>query len=404
MSPAPDSLYGFARAILAVFVFIFASSPAYAHKASDAYLTVSEPSGTDLPRSAQGAFQFKFSIALRDADASLETLDQNNDRQLTWLEVRQAMPLIEAWVQEGFGAVCADSKKALRWSFDGLEQRSDGAYLRLQASEVCPLKGKLAVRYELMKEIDSSHRLLVSGESGGEPIATLLAPQSDALSLTTGLGVSSSAGSVPQSLSAQGPSTFKRFFTEGFWHLSLGFDHLAFLLALVLPVGMSRSGLLGLLATVTTFTLGHSITLGLATFGWVVSPSWVEPAITLSIALTALLNLYSGSRLASKFASTLGTKINTRWIALVFGLIHGLGFSGVMTEAGVDRSLVVWALGGFNLGLEAAQLVAIAAWLTLCFGFLRWSKYNSQAWQRVVRAGSALLLVGALVWTAQRVL
>ncbi len=400
MKPRSSSLLGLLMRWLLPLVLLVSAPLSYAHKASDAYLQVSEPGGLDLPRSAQGAFQLKFSIALRDVDAQIETLDQNNDRQLSWLEVRAAMPLIETWVREGFSVICGDIRKTVGWAFDSLEQRSDGAYVRLQALETCPDKSKLAVRYELMKEIDSGHRLLVSGALGGAAIATVIAPQAVALKLTSGRAAAASNDDGPPSSDSQESATFKRFFTEGFWHLSLGFDHLAFLLALVLPVGLSRSGLMGLLGTVTTFTVGHSVTLGLATFGWVASPVWVEPAITLSIAVTALLNLYSGSWLGSTF----GRQLSTRWVALVFGLIHGLGFSGVMTEAGVDRSLLLWSLGGFNLGLEAAQLLAIFVWLGLCFAVLRWTKFKSDDWPMVVRGGSTALLLVALIWTAQRIL
>jgi hypothetical protein len=379
---------------------LFGVSLAHAHKASDAYLAVSEPVGDDVPRSAQGAFQVKYSIALRDIDANLEALDLNNDRQLTWLEVRVATPLIESWVQAGFAVVCGDIRKRLPWTFDGLEQRSDGAYVRLQAMEACTSKPKLAVQYELMKDIDSGHRLLVSGTLGGKSIATVITPQTAALQLTTGIATDSKEGRSFGGQDSQGSATFRRFFTEGFWHLSLGFDHLAFLLALVLPIGLSKSSLFGLLGTVTMFTLGHSVTLGLATFGWIVSSVWVEPAITASIAVTAMLNLHSNAWLHQK----LGARSGARWIALLFGLIHGLGFSGVMTEAGVDHSLLLWALAGFNLGLEAAQLIPILLWLLVCFGFLRWLKVRAETWKQVVRGGSVGLLLLALVWTVQRVL
>ena len=404
------SLYSY-LALIASFAFIFNAPVAFAHKASDAYLQVSEPSGVDLPRSSQGAFELKFSIALRDVDANVEALDQDNDRELSWLEVRSAMPLIESWVQAGFKIVCADTKKALRWSFDGLEQKSDGAYVRLRAVDVCAAKGNLAIQYELMKEIDSAHRLLVTGTLAGGAIATVIAPQAAALTLVSGLESSASQQGSQNGSTPRGLATFKRFFSEGFWHLSLGFDHLLFLLALVLPVTLSRSSLIGLLGTITTFTIGHSITLGLATFGWVASPVWVEPAITLSIAVTALLNLVGAStleheqhKLSSRLGALLRVSLNTRWVALVFGLIHGLGFSGVMTEAGVDRSLLLWALGGFNLGLEAAQLFAVVAWLSLCFGFFHWSKFKLEYWLTMVRGGSVALLLVALVWTAQRLL
>jgi hypothetical protein len=377
---------------------------AYAHKASDAYLQVSEPGGEIAPRNVQGAFQLKYSVALRDLDANLDTLDQDNDRRLNWREVRAAMPAIESWAGAGFAIVCEDIRKPLLWSYDGLEQRSDGAYVRLQAMGSCASKATLAVQYLLMKEVDAGHRLLVSGQLGGAALASVIAPQNLPLKLSSGFASHSEAAVTGQHPGSQQGATFKRFFVEGFWHLSTGFDHLAFLLALILPISLSRSGLLGLLATVTTFTVGHSITLGLATYGWVASPVWVEPAITLSIALTALLNLVAGSKLARRSVGGWVRLANTRWIALLFGLIHGLGFSGVMTEAGVDGSLLLWALGGFNLGLEAAQLLAVAAWLALCFGLSRTPKFKPDYWPVLVRGGSVSLLLLAVVWTAQRII
>ena len=192
MNPYFDIWRRFGLRFFTVTLLLFCAQTSFAHKASDAYLQVSEPGSAEVPRSAQGAFELKFSIALRDVDVNLEALDLDNDRQLTWAEVRGAMPLIESWVREGLKLVCADIGKTLRWSFDGLEQRSDGAYVRLTAMDVCAVKTNLAVQYQLMKDIDSAHRLLVSGTLGGEAIATVIAPQSGALSLTSGLALSSS--------------------------------------------------------------------------------------------------------------------------------------------------------------------------------------------------------------------
>ncbi len=141
-----------------------------------------------------------------------------------------------------------------------------------------------------------------------------------------------------------------------------------------------------LLRTVTGFTIGHSITLVLATLGWIASPSWVEPAIAVTIGVSALLNLYP-QRWARSDALALG-----------FGLIHGLGFSNIMREANVSDSLLPWALAGFNLGVEAGQLAGVALWCVVHVVLVRWRHYDVV----VVRGGSWALLGVASYWAVQR--
>ena len=132
----------------------------------------------------------------------------------------------------------------------------------------------------------------------------------------------------------------------GMRHLLEGYDHLAFLLALVLPLRLrlgrsaSRRHWVSLLRTVTAFTIGHSITLMWATLGWTqASPQWVEPVIALSIAVTAGLNLRPVSWL------------RTDVLALLFGMVHGIGFAGLRQEAAAPSGLLPWALAGFNVVL-----------------------------------------------------
>ena len=144
-----------------------------------------------------------------------------------------------------------------------------------------------------------------------------------------------------------------------------------------------------LLRTVTAFTIGHSITLVLATLGLTsASPAWVEPVIALSIAVTAALNLrpWPGLR--------------TEWLALGFGMVHGYGFAGLLLEAAAPTGLLPWALAGFNLGVEAGQLLAVAAWVLLVQVFVLRPWYD----QRVVRGGSWCLIALALWWFWQRVI
>ena len=143
-----------------------------------------------------------------------------------------------------------------------------------------------------------------------------------------------------------------------------------------------------LLRTITAFTIGHSITLVLATLGFTsASPAWVEPVIAASIAFTALLNIYPVPLLRAER------------LALVFGLVHGYGFAGLLIEAAAPAGLRPWALAGFNLGVEAGQLTAVAAWVLLSQLVVRQPWYGSV----VVRGGSSLLVGLAVYWFWLRV-
>ena len=140
----------------------------------------------------------------------------------------------------------------------------------------------------------------------------------------------------------------------GFDHILSGFDHLLFVLGLVLLVG-GGSRLLG---TVTAFTVGHSITLALAVLGFVNIPQQpIEAAIALSIFVLAVDLATPGKRSLLK---------RSPWLmAGVFGLLHGLGFAGALTEVGLPAGDIPLALFSFNAGIEAGQLAFVAAVLVV---------------------------------------
>ncbi|MGE0496503.1 MAG: HupE/UreJ family protein [Ramlibacter sp.] len=391
MSPRP-SLSRWRGVLAALGLALACCAPAQAHKASDAYATLA--SGA-----APGAVAVQLSLALKDLDAAIDTLDADNDRQLSWGEVRQALPEVLDWVRAGVTARCDGTALQPAWRFESLEQRSDGAYARLVTTLPCGPQQTLALDYQLMKDLDPTHRLLVAGTVDGHAVAGVLAPQGRSALALRGPASGDGPGAL-QALPQTGPAILLHFLPEGVHHIATGYDHLAFLLALLLPIvigqrtrdrlmmdGHLRPGLRSLLTTVTGFTVGHSVTLVLATLGLIASPGWVEPAIAITIAVSALLNLYP-----------------VRWIrgdvlALGFGLIHGLGFSNVMREAGVSGPLLPWALAGFNLGVEAGQLSGVAIWCGLHLLLVRWSQYE----RVVVRGGSWALFALALFWTVQRI-
>ncbi|MBC7691740.1 MAG: HupE/UreJ family protein [Methylotenera sp.] len=135
-------------------------------------------------------------------------------------------------------------------------------------------------------------------------------------------------------------------------HFPDGIDHILFVVALVI----GGSGIISILKTVTGFTLGHSVTLALATFGLIHVPArLVESAIALSIAFVAAESIFASN-----------TK--SRWkLALFFGLVHGLGFASALAELHLDRASIAKALIGFNAGVEVGQGIIVALVLPWVF-------------------------------------
>jgi hypothetical protein len=164
----------------------------------------------------------------------------------------------------------------------------------------------------------------------------------------------------------------QRYLALGVKHILLGIDHLLFVLGLLLIV----RGPWQLLATITAFTLAHSLTLALATFGLVtLPPRTVEAAIALSILFLAVEILHARQ-------GRLGLTHRFPWlVAFAFGLLHGLGFAGALAEIGLPAAEVPAALLFFNLGVEVGQLMFVAAVLSLRFavrtlqlGWPRWAE------------------------------
>jgi len=185
-------------------------------------------------------------------------------------------------------------------------------------------------------------------------------------------------GAPPSGLLAQ----LRSFLALGVEHIFAGYDHLLFLVGLLLLGGHFWS----LFKIVTAFTVAHSVTLILATLGVVsLPPRVVEPAIALSIAYVGAENFFLKST-------------DRRWIiAFAFGLIHGFGFAGILREMGLPKEGLVRSLLSFNVGVEAGQLAVVAVVLPIILLVRR------QAWQRRVVHAASLVIVGlGLYWFVER--
>jgi hydrogenase/urease accessory protein HupE len=198
-----------------------------------------------------------------------------------------------------------------------------------------------------------------------------------------------------------GPATVVgTYFKLGVEHILLGFDHLLFVLALLFLV----EGWRRLVATITAFTIAHSLTLAAATFGWVQVPQApVEAVIALSIMFVAVEILH-------RHQGRTGIATRKPWIvAFVFGLLHGLGFAGALREIGLPNDAIPLALAFFNVGVEAGQLLFVTAvfllfWLiTRLMGIRGPTAERSASPERAI-ARPASYMIGTLAafWLIQR--
>jgi hypothetical protein len=356
-------------------------APAWAHKPSDSYLTLRATTGSS-------DIAIRWDIALRDLDYVLQ-LDRDGNGEINWGEVRQRSDDITRLATSRLDLSSAG--QPCTWSSASplmLDQHSDGTYAVLSLTAQCArLSGALDARYSLLFDVDPSHRGLVQW----------IAPGSDKVqALVFG---TESAG---QSLALQPPGawrTLRQYLVDGVWHIWIGYDHILFLLALLLPAVLVRrdgqwqgtphlaGAVKEVLKVVTAFTLAHSITLSLAALGVVSLPSrLVESAIAASVVVAALSNLR-------------GTLESRRWImAFAFGLLHGFGFASVLADLGLPQGALVLALVGFNVGVEVGQLAIVAVFLPLAFSLRATGFYRVG----VLKFGSLLVALLASWWLVQR--
>ena len=351
--------------------------PAFAHKASDAYLTLERD---------EAALRGQWDIALRDLDNVLG-LDANGDGDITWGEVRTRQADIAGYALSRLRVASNGERCTLAATGQLVDVHTDGTYAVLALSGNCPQAGPaLAVDYRLFDGVDPQHRGLLNLVEHGASRSIVFTAE------TSSLVVGGDSGGWLQQ--------FATYLNEGVRHIWTGFDHILFLLSLLLPAVLLRDGHAWRAATsfrdacidvarvVTAFTLAHSITLTLSALSIVVLPSrLVESGIALSVVLAALNNLFP-------------VVASGRWLAaFCFGLLHGFGFAGALSDLGLPAGSLTLSLLAFNLGVEAGQLAIVLMFLPLAFA-LR----STWTYRRVVfRGGSIAIAALATVWLVERV-
>jgi hypothetical protein len=361
---------------------------AQAHKSSDSYLQLD---------ARPGGLAVRWDIALRDLDVALD-LDVDADGKLTWGEIKTAWPRIEAYATARLSIGGCPLTAGER----GLERRSDGAYAVLHLSSSCTLPSPPAIRYALFADVDPTHRGIAKVERPGEPVVlsvldpgrgAAMVPATPATPASAAFGASAATGE------SAAPSRWQ-FLEEGIRHILGGYDHVLFLLCLLLPAVMRRraghwepvdrlsQAVLPVAGIVTAFTVAHSITLALAALKIVSLPSsFIEPAIAVTIVLAAIDNVWPVF------------PVRRVVVTFCFGLIHGFGFASVLAELNLPTADFAWALLQFNLGLEAGQLMIVVVATVVLFALRQGARYRPV----VIRGGSFVAMAIAGTWFVERV-
>ena len=358
-------------------VGVFASRTAWAHKPSDAYLALDVDGRT---------IHTRWDIALRDLDYAIG-LDADADARITWGEVKERESVISAYalsrlaLGSGSEACTVERPKSFATAV-----HSDGAYVVLEFEGRCPSDvTDLQLDYRLFFDVDPQHRGIVRIDARGTSRTHTM---------------TSAAHDLHFDLSQSGRARqLGAIVKEGIRHIWEGYDHILFLLALLLPSVLKRTpggwvpvdsfkpAIFDVLRIVTAFTLAHSITLSLAALGIVTLPSrLVESTIAASVVLAAVNNLYPVLR-------------HDRWTAaFLLGLMHGFGFSATLMDMNLPRSNLLVTLFGFNLGVEIGQIAIVALFVPTAF-LLR----KTVAYRRVMLvAGSVAIAVLASIWLVER--
>ena len=378
-----------------IFLLSLWHSAAYAHKPSDSYLTLSVQNNSTQKNINHNTAQGQWDIALRDFDYAIG-LDANANSEITWQEVLTKQKEIYSYALARLSiknnqATCSLIPKQLL-----IDHHTDGAYAVIKFNVNCKKEiNYLNLNYTLFSDLDPSHRGLLKLDYSTVEKTGL---NSKNYTKTTIFG----PDNPTQFFALSAPNRFnefKEYVIEGIWHIWIGFDHILFLISLLLPAVLVYSAktwqpaqqfkttFIDVLKVVTAFTIAHSITLTLATLQVIELPSrWVEAAIAGSVILAALNNLFP-------------YLLKRRWLAaFVFGLIHGFGFAAVLADLGLQKEVLVVALIGFNLGVEIGQLGILSLFVPAAF-ILRKSKFYKII---IFYGGSVLIMIIAAAWFIER--
>ncbi|MGQ0486534.1 MAG: HupE/UreJ family protein [Hyphomicrobiales bacterium] len=359
----------------------FAATDASAHTQSYGFLTVTR---------GEERLEGRIELAVRDLDAAYD-LDADRDGKITWGEFRRREAELKGAVLAGISIGAEGSPCALTAEPALTDSRGGETYIVIPFRSPCPQSAApFRIGYNLLFNINAQHRGLVAVTTASETKGFV---ETKSFVMTPGAAAVSLGGTE------SGARLFLSFIGHGIHHIWIGYDHILFLITLLLgtlaancPAGRMtsanlKSALVAAVKVVTAFTLSHSFTLALAAFGVLRIPvALTESLIAATISLAAFNNIWP---LVSR----------RLWlVAFVFGLIHGVGFANVLAELELPRDSLLTALLAFNIGVELGQLTIVFAALPLAALALRYLSTGRAAFPA---ANLAIAAVGAAWFTTR---
>ena len=364
-APAPRRSFSvYLRAALLAAALVLAlvpAQPAAAHEQSTTYTTI---------RVDPAELGMTVSFRPSDLDYAFQS-DTDGDGAVSGSELAAVAPAVYDSLGEGFDLAADFAHLVLEPGEARLGEDSSGRPLAVFPfrADLERLPGKVSVTIDLLELLGEDQLYFVKMESSEGVEQAILAADDASRSFEVG-------GEIPLGRQVW------QFVKLGVEHIFIGFDHILFLVALILVGGR----LINLLKIVTSFTVAHSITLGLAAVGAVqLPPALIEAGIAFSIAWVAAENLWLH-------------KADHRWIlTFFFGLVHGFGFANVLRDLGLPQEGLIASLLAFNLGVEIGQVVIV---LILLPGIIWLSRQSFH--RRVVQVISVLILLMGLGWLIER--
>jgi hypothetical protein len=388
------------------------ASSALAHNPDTSYARVTISSN---------ALEFKFTYDIVTL-LRITPLDANADQRITRDEINAQAEIIQGFLRRHIllevdsTDAAFDSALPATWpedAPDGIEQKDYHqrliTFTFTNASSRPP--GDVALTFDFFEQFGERHNVLGVFVHGGEELPVIFTrfepdflydlgydpavPKPDPrATITNAIAITNAASPAPASSAASSSprrssatetvaSSMRRFLWLGMEHIFHGYDHLLFLLGLIV-IGR----FLDLVKIVTSFTIAHTITLLLAAFELVnIDPPLIETAIALTIVYVAAENLWT-------------KEPKHRWVlTFAFGLVHGFGFANLLRDLDLPTGGFVRCLVSFNVGVEIGQLVIVALVWPLITGLNRW-KHAAQAKAAI----SVAILVLGLGWLVDRAL
>jgi hypothetical protein len=370
---------------------------AQAHQMSTAYLQLSqnpihEPLFAEELDNTNANTTLYGQLQLRWFDLELVVgLDANSDGELSWAEVDARSAEIKAFVLNHLSILSDNKNCAIRLEDDiQTDMHFDEGYLVLYFDSDCSVTvlntkpAVLTINYSAIFAQDADHKLLVNADLFMQKFSGVVDAQNQHYLIE------------PENNRML--SVVFTYIYQGILHIFMGTDHILFLCALLLTCVLQRVNhqwqakpkfnqiIKDTAWIITAFTLAHSITLTATAMDIIVPSSrWVEFGIALSVMLTALNNIWP-------------LVLRLGWLTFGFGLLHGMGFAGVLGELGIAKDQRLLSVLSFNLGVEFGQLAILAVLMPilLYLGKRRWyQKYGLQA-------SSAVIAIIALQWCITR--